>query len=140
MPAGAGECLPRPHDLDDGRGVRVPGDAARGDWPLRRAGVLGGAAHARDRRADALGANAGNVRAMVLRQVGVMTAIGGVIGIAGALGLGTAAKSLLYQLQGYDPVVFVSAAALLTLVAFGAGFLPALRASRVDPMNALRYE
>lgn len=88
----------------------------------------------------ALGANAGNVRSMVLRQVGVMTAIGGVIGIAGALGLGTAAKSLLYQLEGYDPIVFVSAAALLTLVAFGAGFLPALRASRVDPMNALRYE
>jgi ABC-type antimicrobial peptide transport system permease subunit len=77
---------------------------------------------------------------MVLRQVAVMTAVGGVIGMAGAYGLGRAASSLLYQLQGNDPVVFVSAAIVLTLVALGAGFLPALRASRVDPMHALRYE
>jgi ABC-type antimicrobial peptide transport system permease subunit len=88
----------------------------------------------------ALGANSGNVRAMVLRQVGLMTAIGGVIGIAGALGLGQAARSLLYQLEGYDPVVMASAALVLAAVAFGAGFIPALRASRVDPMAALRYE
>ena len=88
----------------------------------------------------ALGANSGAVRSMVLRQVGLMTLIGGVIGIAGALGLGHAAQSLLYQLQGYDPLVMIFAAVLLAAVAFGAGFIPALRASRVDPMAALRYE
>jgi predicted permease len=88
----------------------------------------------------ALGADAGSVRRMVLRQVGVMTAIGGIIGVLGALGLGRAAQSLLFQLQGYDPVVFVAAALSLSLVAFAAGYLPALRASRVDPMAALRYE
>jgi ABC-type antimicrobial peptide transport system permease subunit len=88
----------------------------------------------------ALGANSGSVRAMVLRQVGVMTAIGGVIGIAGAIGLGRAARSLLFQLEGYDPVVMAAAAVVLALVAFGAGFIPALRASRVDPIAALRYE
>jgi predicted permease len=88
----------------------------------------------------ALGANQGNVRTMVLRQVGVMTLIGGVIGIAGAIGLGRAASSLLFQLQGYDPTVIISAASALVLVAFGAGLLPALRASRIDPMAALRYE
>ncbi len=88
----------------------------------------------------ALGANSGTVRAMVLRQVGLMTLIGGAIGIAGALGLGHAAQSLLYQLQGYDPAVMAFAAVLLAVVAFGAGFIPALRASRVDPMAALRYE
>jgi ABC-type antimicrobial peptide transport system permease subunit len=88
----------------------------------------------------ALGADRRNVRTMVLRQVGVMTLIGGVIGIAGALGLGRAASSLLFQLQGYDPVVIAAATAALALVAFGAGFLPALRASRIDPMAALRYE
>jgi predicted permease len=88
----------------------------------------------------ALGADKGRVRAMVLRQVGLMTAVGGAIGMAGAFGLGIAAKSLLYNLEGHDPVVFVSSAILLALVALGAGLLPAVRASRIDPMQALRYE
>ena len=88
----------------------------------------------------ALGADAGRVRGMVLKQVGLMTLIGGIIGIAAAIGLGRAASSLLYQLEGYDPTVVVLSAVLLTLVALGAGYIPALRASRVDPMKALRYE
>jgi predicted permease len=88
----------------------------------------------------ALGADARSVRGMVLRQVGMMTLIGGVVGILGALGLGRAARSLLFQLEGHDPVVFAVAAVVLTMVAFAAGYLPALRASRVDPMAALRYE
>ncbi|MBK8250858.1 MAG: ABC transporter permease [Gemmatimonadetes bacterium] len=88
----------------------------------------------------ALGANARAVRAMVLRQVGVMTAIGGVIGLAAAVGLGRAARSLLFGLEGHDPVVLGASALLLTVVALGAGYLPARRASRVNPMTALRYE
>jgi predicted permease len=88
----------------------------------------------------ALGANSGNVRAMILRQVGLMTLIGGTIGIAAAVALGRAAQSLLYELQGHDPAVMVAAAVLLVLVAFSAGYLPALKASRVDPNQALRYE
>jgi ABC-type antimicrobial peptide transport system permease subunit len=88
----------------------------------------------------ALGANSGSVRGMVLMQVGRMTLVGGVIGIAGAIGLGRAAKSLLFQLEGWDPAVMIAAAVVLSLVAFGAGFIPAMRASRVDPMAALRYE
>jgi predicted permease len=88
----------------------------------------------------ALGANSGAVRAMVLRQVGVMTVIGGTIGIAGAFGLEKGARSLLYQLEGMDATVMTIAAIVLAAVAFGAGFVPALRASRVDPMAALRYE
>jgi ABC-type antimicrobial peptide transport system permease subunit len=88
----------------------------------------------------ALGANQTNVRRMVLRQVGAMTLVGAVIGIAGALGLGRAAQSLLFQLEGHDPLVIVLSAVTLAFVAFSAGLIPALRASRIDPMQALRYE
>jgi predicted permease len=88
----------------------------------------------------ALGATSGTVRAMVLRQVGIMTLIGGVIGIGGALALGKGAKSLLFEIKGYDPVVLVASAVLLALVSLASGYLPALRASKVDPMQALRYE
>ena len=88
----------------------------------------------------ALGADSGRVQRMVLRQVGVMIAIGATVGAFGAYGLGRAAQSLLYGLQGHDPVVFVTAVLLLAVVAFGAGWLPARRASRTQPMMALRYD
>ena len=88
----------------------------------------------------ALGATSSNVSRMVLRQVGVMTLVGGAIGIAGAIALGRGAQSLLYELKGWDPSVIVLSAVLLTLVALGAALIPALRASNVDPMQALRYE
>ncbi|MBZ5558225.1 MAG: ABC transporter permease [Acidobacteriia bacterium] len=88
----------------------------------------------------ALGAAPERVRAMVMRQVGVMTLIGGAIGLAAAIGLGKLAESLLYQLKGWDPIVLAASAVALTLVALGAGFIPALRASQVEPMIALRYE
>jgi ABC-type antimicrobial peptide transport system permease subunit len=88
----------------------------------------------------ALGADRGRVRGMVLRQVGMMTAIGGAIGIAGAFVLGRGAAALLYHLEGDDPLVFAASAALLTLVAMAAGLVPAMRASRIDPMRALRYD
>ena len=88
----------------------------------------------------ALGAAPARVRRMVLRQVGYMTLAGGAVGLLGAYQIGKGAGSLLYQIQGTDPGVLVIAAVLLTGVALAAGFFPALRASRIDPMRALRYE
>jgi len=88
----------------------------------------------------ALGADRGRVGAMILRQVGMMAAIGVPIGVAAALGLAKAAQSMLFEMQGTDPLVMTASVATLGLVALGAGLVPALRASRVDPMQALRYE
>jgi predicted permease len=88
----------------------------------------------------ALGAAPARVRGMLLKQVGLMTLIGGSIGLVGAFFLGRLAESLLYQLKGRDPLVLTVAAIVLTLVALAAGFIPAHRASKVDPMWALRYE
>jgi len=87
-----------------------------------------------------LGANPWQVRGLVIRQVAWMLGVGGVAGLLAALALGRALGSLLYGLQGSDPVVFSLSLALLGLVAFGAAYFPARRASKVDPITALRYE
>ena len=88
----------------------------------------------------ALGAAPARVRGMVLRQVAWMTLAGGIVGATAAFYAGRAAGALLYSMKPHDPVVFGSAIALLGLVALVAGLIPAHRASRVDPMTALRYE
>ena len=86
----------------------------------------------------ALGADGGRVQALVVRQVAVMTAIGGGAGIAAAFGIGRAAQSVLFGLSGYDLPTFAAAAVTITAVALGAGYAPARRASRVHPTQALR--
>lgn len=88
----------------------------------------------------ALGADARLVRGMVIRQVGALTAVGGLVGLLGAWGLGRSVRSLLYGLRAADPVVFTLALAGLAIVAFASAYVPARRASRVDPVRALRYE
>jgi putative ABC transport system permease protein len=88
----------------------------------------------------ALGAAPGRVRGMVLRQVATMTVVGALAGLAGAIGVGKGVQSILFQMTGADPVVLALSAVALALVALCAGFIPAHRASRVDPMRALKYE
>ncbi|NKB88420.1 MAG: FtsX-like permease family protein [Acidobacteria bacterium] len=88
----------------------------------------------------ALGANPWTVRGLVLGQLGKMTVIGVVLGMAGAYALGQAAESLLFELEGTDPLTITLSVAGLFTVALLAGYLPARRASRVDPMRALRNE
>ncbi len=88
----------------------------------------------------ALGADAAKVRGLVLRQVAIMTLIGGGIGVAVALGLGQAARSLLFGLEGHDAIVFSLSVIMLAVVALAAGFVPARRAAAVNPMAALRYD
>ena len=88
----------------------------------------------------ALGADPSRVRRLVFSQVAWMTAIGGAIGLATALALGRFAESLLFQLTARDPMVLGVSGFLLVLVAFAAGLIPAQRAARLDPMNALRHE
>lgn len=77
---------------------------------------------------------------MVLRQVAVMTLAGALVGLGGALAVGKGAQSMLFQMTGADPTVLVLSTVALSLVALCAGFIPAHRASRVDPMRALKYE
>src|SRR5262245_4780934 len=88
----------------------------------------------------ALGAAPARVQGMVLRQVAIMTLVGVLVGVAGALGIGKGAQAMLFQMTGADPAVLALSAIALAMVALGAGFIPAHRASRVDPMRALKYE
>jgi predicted permease len=88
----------------------------------------------------ALGATRPRVRGMVLRQVGVMMLVGGVVGLAAALAVARTVRSLLFELQFNDAGVLAGAVVVLTLVALAAAFVPADRAARIDPMRALRYE
>jgi putative ABC transport system permease protein len=88
----------------------------------------------------ALGANAQQVRRMVVIQGMQLALVGVVIGVGSALGLTRLMSSLLYGVKPWDPITIVLVAVLLSGVTLLATYLPARRASRVDPMVALRYE
>jgi predicted permease len=88
----------------------------------------------------ALGARLGDVLRMVVFEAMKPTLLGVAIGIACALALGRVLSSLIYGVRPTDPITFLGVAALLALVALAASIIPAYRATKVDPMVALRYE
>jgi putative ABC transport system permease protein len=85
----------------------------------------------------ALGAQPLAVVRMILNEGAAMVAVGVTLGVAGALALTRAIESLLYGVSTTDAWTFAGAAALVTVVAMGATYLPARRAARVDPRTAL---
>jgi len=88
----------------------------------------------------AIGAERVDVLGLILREAGLLTVTGLVIGAGLALGAAQAAKSLLYGLKPRDPLTLVAAVVVLSAVAAFASFWPAYRASKLDPLIALRYE
>jgi predicted permease len=88
----------------------------------------------------ALGASAAAALKMVLREGLRITAVGVGVGLLLAIGLGQVLAGLLYDVRGFDPVVLALAPLVLAVVALGACYPPARKASQVDPMIALRYQ
>jgi putative ABC transport system permease protein len=88
----------------------------------------------------ALGAQRSGIVGLILGEVAVLIGIGIAIGAGLALGCGRAATSLLYGLKANDPLTLALAVILLAVIGLAAIFVPARRASRLDPMAALRYE
>jgi ABC-type antimicrobial peptide transport system permease subunit len=88
----------------------------------------------------ALGARLGDVLRMVVFEGMKPTLLGVAIGAGGALALGRILSGLIYGVRPTDPITFVAVAVLLTAIALVASMIPAYRATRVDPMVALRYE
>ncbi len=88
----------------------------------------------------ALGAMQGDIRRLVLREAVVLVAVGVAIGVPAAYGLGRLMDSMLYGVSAGQPLTLLAGPALMAVVALAAAYIPARRATRVDPMVALRYE
>jgi putative ABC transport system permease protein len=88
----------------------------------------------------ALGAKRENILGMILGQGALLALLGILIGAAGALALTTMIKSLLFEVTPTDPATFLSVAFVLGLTAIVASYVPARRAARIDPVDALRGE
>jgi ABC-type antimicrobial peptide transport system permease subunit len=113
---------------------------------LAAAGVYGVMSYGVSQRAReigirmALGARGRDVRFMMLRDAGKLALLGIVIGLAAASALSRVLTDMLYEVGAHDPVTFAAVAALIALMALLASYLPARRASCVDPLTAIRSE
>lgn len=87
-----------------------------------------------------LGAQGGELLTMMLREAGILVAVGLGTGLRLTLAGGGAARTLIFGLQPYDPLSLFAAAVLAAAVALGASYLPARRAMGIDPMVALKNE
>ena len=88
----------------------------------------------------ALGASSGSVMGLVLSEGARLTIPGVLVGLAAALASGRVLSGMLYDVSALDPVTYVAVAGLLTFVAMLATYLPARRATRVDPITSMRNE
>jgi putative ABC transport system permease protein len=113
---------------------------------LSMAGVYGVMAYVVSQRSGelglrmALGASPTNVQWLVLRQALALTGAGLVVGLAGAVLATRLLTSVLFEVKATDPATYLAVAGLLAVVALAAGYIPALRAARVDPLAALRQD
>jgi predicted permease len=113
---------------------------------LAAIGIYGVVSHSVGQRTQeigirmALGASTSQVRGAVMARTVALVGSGVAVGVLGALLLARLASSLLFELEPTDPVTFGATVAVLLGVAIFAGYIPAMRASRVDPMTALRSE
>ena len=113
---------------------------------LAAVGLYGVVSHAVQQRTReigvriALGAKSRDIGSMVLAQGARLTFFGGILGTLAVLMVSPVLESLLYEVSSWDPITLLGTSILLVLVATVAAWFPAARASRVDPINALKTE